>query len=567
MLQELPDRARLQSFAAAELTQWASSIGLAVLVGIAYFLAARLSLLLLTKPDGVAVFWPAAGVATGVLIALGPSARLPVAAGTLVATVVANLLGDRTLSSAVAFALCNAGEALVTAEFIGRYFGSDFSLGKLHHVLGLLAAAIVGTAVSGIGGAAGFVLFHSSAAPILTIWQHWFTSDLLGIVTFAPLLIGLAAAGRDPPSLNELMEGGAGLVTLAVMSGFVIFLPQGPWGTVVPIAMLFPLLLWLAARCRPVFSAAAAFIVALTIVWTTTFEIGHFGDTSIPVDDRILSAHAGILAVSLCAYVLAALFAERSENETRLIRSNLALQRERENKLMNLEAMAASIAHEVRQPLSAIAMSGGAARRFLQHTPPNIEEVRSALDAIVAASHRASEVFDSIRALFGSANQRREPIEVNDVVLGVLRTLRGELEVQGIMTRTELASELPLIMAHKGQLQEVISNLARNAIESMDAIRNGSRLLRVTTAHCGRDAITVAVEDSGPGVDPRELGCIFDAFVTTKTEGMGLGLAICRMIIERHGGQLTASSDGKSGALFQFVLPIGIAEEAIVPAK
>ena len=117
-------------------------------------------------------------------------------------------------------------------------------------------------------------------------------------------------------------------------------------------------------------------------------------------------------------------------------------------------------------------------------------------------------------------------------------------------------SELPLVMGHRGQLQEVLLNLVRNAIEAMDAVKDGSRVLQVRTERHGRDEIVVAVEDSGPGIDPKKLDGIFDAFVSTKPQGMGLGLAICRMIIERHGGQLSASSDGKNGALFEFVLPI-----------
>src|SRR5262252_1470929 len=148
--------------------QWARSIGLAAAVGIVYFLAARLSLLLLTKPDGVAVFWPASGVAAGVLIALGPRARLPVAAGAAIATVVANLMGDRNFTSAIIFALCNAGEALLAGWLIERYFGSDFGLDRLSHVMGLLAVAILATAVSGIGGTAGFLYFHGSTASILS---------------------------------------------------------------------------------------------------------------------------------------------------------------------------------------------------------------------------------------------------------------------------------------------------------------------------------------------------------------------------------------------------------------
>jgi PAS domain S-box-containing protein len=306
--------------------QWARSIGLAAAVCIAYFLAARLSLLLLTKPDGVAVFWPASGVAAGVLIALGPRARWAVAAGAMAATIVANLMGDRTLFGALVFGLCNAGEALLTAWLIERYFGLGFDLSKLSHVLGILVCAIVATAVSGIGGTAGFVYFHSTNAPILTIWQHWVASDALGIITVAPLIIELASAVRQPPSQRGFLEGVAALVALVILNGFVILLPQGFWGTVVPVALLFPVLLWLAARCHPVFAATGAFISGLTIVLATTFSIGFFGDVSLPISERILGAQASILAVSFCVFVLVALVAERRLHETALVASGTRLQ-------------------------------------------------------------------------------------------------------------------------------------------------------------------------------------------------------------------------------------------------
>jgi PAS domain S-box-containing protein len=327
MLQNLQNQFEQQLSASAEPSRrWVSSIVLAIAVGVVYFLAARLSLALLTKPDGVAVFWPAAGVAAGVLIALGPGARLPVAAGAMAATIVANLLGDRNIWSAIVFAVCNAGEAVFVAGMIEFYFGSSFSLGSLRHVLGLLAAAILGTTVSGIGGTVGYIVFHSSTTPVLTIWYHWFASDALGIVTVAPLLIGLVSAARDPPPRSEVIEGAVALVALSLLCWVIIFFPRQSWAAVVPIAAFFPLLLWLAARCTPVFAAAAAFIVALTIVWATTFGIGMFGDVSFPIAERIFAAQAGIVAVSLCAYVLAALFAERRQHEAVLTESEARLQ-------------------------------------------------------------------------------------------------------------------------------------------------------------------------------------------------------------------------------------------------
>jgi PAS domain S-box-containing protein len=235
-------------------------------------------------------------------------------------------MGDRNLLSSVVFAVCNAGEVLLAAGLIERYFGRPFSLDRLRHVLALLGAATVATAVSGIGGTLGFVLFHDSTAPFFVTWQNWFASDALGIVTVAPLVIGLASVAREPPARGETIEGFLGLALLIVMSIFVIELPQQPWTTTVPIALLFPILLWIAARCQPVFAAAAAFIVTVAIVIATTIGIGHFGDPGLPVAERVLAARAGILAIALCAYVLAALFAERRQHEAALANSEARVQ-------------------------------------------------------------------------------------------------------------------------------------------------------------------------------------------------------------------------------------------------
>jgi signal transduction histidine kinase len=169
-------------------------------------------------------------------------------------------------------------------------------------------------------------------------------------------------------------------------------------------------------------------------------------------------------------------------------------------------------------------------------------------------------VFDAIRALFRTGDGGRQKIDVNEIVVEVLQSLQAELKENGVDIRPELA-ELPLVDGHKGQLRGVISNLVHNAIEALNTTTDRNRILRVTSELRGPGAIAVAVEDSGPGIDPEKLDRIFTAFVTTKSQGMGLGLAICRMIIEQHGGQLTASSDGKSGALFQFVLPIASATD------
>ena len=263
--------------------------------------------------------------------------------------------------------------------------------------------------------------------------------------------------------------------------------------------------------------------------------------------------------------VLAVLLAETTRLYARLAGANMMLQRERNNKLMNLEAMALSFSHEVKQPLSAIVMNGGAALRFLGRARPDLDEARSALTRIINEGHRASQVFDNLRVLFGRAGRSYEPIDVNEVARETLRDLRSELTDHGITEHTELASELPPVMGHRGQLKEVIVNLAHNAIEAMDAIKAHHRILQVRTEQHD-DNVVLAVEDSGPGIDPTKLDSIFDAFVTTKPNGMGLGLAICRMIVEDHGGQLSASSATHlSGSVFRVVLPVSTAR-VVTPA-
>jgi signal transduction histidine kinase len=398
-------------------------------------------------------------------------------------------------------------------------------------------------------------LLHCSPVSFLTIWNHWFLSDALGIFTVAPLLFGLIYALRDPPPRHEIGEGAAMLVLLIIASGIIVLLPREPWMAVLPAGLFFPLLLWVTARCRPVFAAAAAFIVALAVVWTTTFDIGILGDPSLPVTQRILVAQASILTASFCALVLAALFAERKANEVRLAHSNMMLERERDNKLMNMQAVTAAMAHELKQPLTAISANGEAVQLALNRAKPDRNEMRSALDNIVEDSHRAGQILNDIRALFFKTDSGHEPIDVNEIASGVLRLLQEELKAHGVATRVELASDLPRVMGHKGHLQEVLVNLLQNAMEAMTAVKAGRRRLWLRTERHGDDGIIVEVKDSGPGINPANLNEIFDAFFTTKSHGTGLGLAICRMIIERHGGQLSASSDGTHGALFQFVLP------------
>ena len=556
MAEGLLAEGRRRHFAVSDLTRrWVGGIGLAAAVGLAYFLAAALSVRLVLKPEGVAVFWPAAGLSSGLLIVLR-RARWPVLAGVIGATVATHIIIKDPLWAGIALGLCNGAEALITAGLIQYYFGPGFNLARPRNVFSLLAAAVLGTSVSGIGGAVTYRVLHGPSAPMLETWQHWFASDAIGIIAVAPLVIGLAGVVRRPSPRSEVIEGTLALVALAVMTGLIIPLPHEPWDDVLPITWLFPILLWLAARCRPAFSAIGAFIVSMSIVWTTVLGIGFFGDPSFPITERVMGAQTSILVVVLSAYVLAALFAERRDTAVELTRSYTMLKRERDNKLMNAQAIVRAIAHEVRQPITRITAGGNAAQRFLKMVPPEHDKAQAALDGIVSAGHRTSEIIDGFRALFAKSDQRQQLVNVNEVIRGALESISSELEDHHVEPRAELMSELPHVYGNRSQLQEVVSNLLVNAVEAMAATSDRDRMLRVKTELRDRKAVAVVVQDSGPGIDKDRLDGIFTAFVSTKPNGMGLGLAISRMIIDYHGGKLIALSDGKDGASFEFVLPI-----------
>jgi PAS domain S-box-containing protein len=299
-------------------------------VALGYFIVARLSLALLEPVDGVAVFWPAAGLASGILIALGSAARWTVVVGVVAATIAANLLGDRNIGNSVSSAVANAGEAVIVAGLIHRFCGSPFDLNELRRVSALFAATVVGTSLSGIAGTVGFVLFYGAAASPLMIWFHWFSSDAIGIIAVAPLAIGLASLTRNFPPQGEIAEGALALVVVSLVCALLVLLPKDPWTAELAIGALCPLLLWIAARLRPAFTAGATFIVAITIVWTTIFAIGIFGDLHLSIAQRVLGAQATILATSLGALVLAALFSERRLHESAIL--------EREARILEREA-------------------------------------------------------------------------------------------------------------------------------------------------------------------------------------------------------------------------------------
>jgi C4-dicarboxylate-specific signal transduction histidine kinase len=217
--------------------------------------------------------------------------------------------------------------------------------------------------------------------------------------------------------------------------------------------------------------------------------------------------------------------------------------------------MTASIAHEVSQPLAAIVANANAALRWLALPEPDFDEVRAALTRIVGEGHRTGDVIASIRGMFGKSDTERSEVDVRSLISEVLALVRGEIESHNVVLKCESPDKLPLVIVQRVQMQQVLLNLITNAIDAMSSVEGRERLLKVRIELRGPDEIGITVEDSGSGIDPDHLPHLFDAFFTTKPHGMGMGLSICRSIVEAHGGRLWAERGIHQGASFFVQLP------------
>ena len=226
------------------------------------------------------------------------------------------------------------------------------------------------------------------------------------------------------------------------------------------------------------------------------------------------------------------------------------------NRVTTMGQLAASIAHEVMQPVAAAVTNANAALRWLGGHRRDLEEVRQALDRIVRDGKRAGDVLGRIRALIKKVPPRHDRLDINDTILEVIELTRSELLRNRVSLQTELAQGLPLIRGDRIQLQQIILNLIINAVEAMSDVSEGCASLVISTAEDESNGVLVSVRDSGPGLSPDSLERLFDPFYTTKPGGMGMGLSICRSIIEAHGGRVWAAANVPRGAIFQFTLPM-----------
>ena len=256
------------------------------------------------------------------------------------------------------------------------------------------------------------------------------------------------------------------------------------------------------------------------------------------------------LVTDFAAEAAIALEIVRRERQLREVQMELA----HANRVATMGQLSASIAHELKQPMAAARTHASAALRWLDKTPPDLAEVRDALAGIVSDTDRADDVVNRIGALMRKAPPRKEVFDFNEAILEVIALTHSEATKTGVMVRTQLAPRLPRIHADRVQLQQVMLNLIVNGIQAITDVADGQRDLLITTEGT-EDGVRVGVQDTGPGLSPEKLERLFEPFYTTKPNGMGMGLSICRSIVEAHGGRLWATGHASQGAVFQFTIP------------
>jgi signal transduction histidine kinase len=408
------------------------------------------------------------------------------------------------------------------------------------------------------------------------------TTPWLYIVWHAalPLAVILYALLKDTRSESRLAQGSVGLSVAFSVAAVVALVAGITWVTVVHHEILPAMLLGSPVRLSLFGQAMFVMViflgaVAIVLLWIrrrSVLDLWLLVTVSVLVLEIVLNGvfsnvrfsigfYAGrIYSFLTGAIVLVVLLSETTTLYPKLARSIRMRRHEREGRHLSMDATAASIAHEVNQPLAAIVTNSDAAIRWLSKSPPNLDEALAGLRTVVRDGNRASEIVSSIRAMFNRSTTEKVSLNSNEVIRETIALFQSELQNGRVSVRTGLMEGLPPVVADKVQLQQVILNLIANAVDAMSSVSERTRVLHVRSELDRSDGVLITVEDSGPGIAPKDTDRIFEPFFTTKSSGMGMGLSICRSIIEAHGGRLTASAGQPHGSVFRIVLP---AQEAL----
>jgi signal transduction histidine kinase len=408
---------------------------------------------------------------------------------------------------------------------------------------GLLGAGLQSTNWLYILWHAGFPMFViayallKDADPAQRVWQGSVGAAILSSVAATAAVVGAAAflvtAGDaqlprialDPVRFSSLwFYAAGGLALLSVLALIVLWIRRR---SVLDLWLMVVMCAYLTEFCL------ISFPVPLR------FSVGWYAA-------RFCGFVSGSLVLFVLLYEITTLYA-------RLLRSVFAQRREREARLMTGDAVAATIAHEIKQPLTGMITNADAGLSWLDRTTPDLDKAKASLQLIISDGHRAGAVIGSIRAIFKKDVRNRTSLDVNELIGEALALTRGDLQRHRILVQVEPNAGLPQVKGDRIQLQQVLLNLITNAIDSM-AAKDGARVLCVKSEVHDGGGVTVSVADTGTGIGSQELDRIFNPLFTTKSGGMGMGLSICRSIIEAHDGRLWVAPNKPEGAVFQFML-------------
>ena len=432
------------------------------------------------------------------------------------------------------------------------------------YVFSGLFAFIQTLAFPGAYSATGLIGGGDSAAWLFVLWHATFA---LAVIVYALL--------KDVDEAASLSVRSSPATTIGVTVACILGVTAGLTWTVMAGAAYLPNLFIGVTRQTAFASGMDAFLWILSGVafvllfvrrrtildlWLLVILLAWWPNFVLPFFMTVVRFTVGwyvarFFALFASSTLLYFLLAETTVLYGRLVSANLLLRRERADRLMSVQAAAAAMAHEIKQPLTGISAYGAAGLNWLKRTPPALDEARACFVSMVNASQRAGEVITSTLGLFKKTANQRMMVQLNEVARQVLGLLQHDLQANGISVTTEYQENLPEIQADQTQVQQVILNLIKNAIEAMASSSSGPRRLRLATSFDSSVA-SLYIQDSGPGITTENRDRIFDPFFTTKRTGTGLGLSICRTIVEDHGGNLRLAKTGSHGTSFEIAFPL-----------
>ena len=393
----------------------------------------------------------------------------------------------------------------------------------------------------------------------------WYTTFPLSILSYSLV--------KDRQGISPRSRSAGIAITLTCVVGAIAFLSWLVIGQTEHLPKFFTTGLMLQTQLSNQFNIGLAVLGCLVLVVLfvrrrTVLDLSLMVTVFAAVPNFLVAAYAGSARFSVGWYtargfalvascmLLAVLITEMTVLYSRLASALVMQRRERANRFVSIDAATAAIAHEISSPLASITLNAETAQQELGAPRPRLDEVSAILGDIVGASLRVKETIASVRGLFKDATDRPATIGIEDVARQVLRLLQHELHFQGVLVATEFRGKSPFVNADPVQLQQVILNLFKNAIDAMTSVPRDSRRLNIGTRIEPNGFVRLSVQDTGIGVAPQNWDRIFEAFFTTKRAGMGLGLAICRTIIERYGGRMVLAKSGPQGSTFEITLPV-----------